>query len=84
LVETGSVGIYVAGFVVRCEAMRRGDQRHVEAPGVHGLLPSTDDPVARLLVTDASDASTRIYGRLGFATVTRTTRFCPARAPSGL
>lgn len=32
--------------------MRRADQRDADAPGVHGLLPSTENPVVRLLVTD--------------------------------
>lgn len=44
--------MYVAGFVVRCESMRRPGQAKVDEPGVHGLLPCADAPFARLLVTD--------------------------------
>jgi len=52
LVDTGSVDIYVAGFVVRCDTIRPADQLPVRTPGAHGLLPSTAAHVVRLLVTD--------------------------------
>lgn len=46
------IEVYVAAFVARCNAMRRPDQRPVAGPGLHGLLPSAEDPRTRLLVTD--------------------------------
>jgi len=42
----------VAAFRARCDAYRRPGRSEVEEPGVHGLLPGTEDPLARLLITD--------------------------------
>ncbi len=47
-----SIDVYVAAFVARCNVMRRPGQREVTGPGLHGLLPSADDPLIRLLITD--------------------------------
>jgi ribosomal protein S18 acetylase RimI-like enzyme len=51
-VNSEAVAVYVAGFVARCELMRRPGQREVNAPGVYGLVPCPSAPSARLLVTD--------------------------------
>ncbi|HET6547717.1 MAG TPA: hypothetical protein VFG79_04625 [Solirubrobacter sp.] len=51
------MNVYVAGFVARCEAAGRP---LIEQPGVVGLPPSAEHPVARLLVTDD-----RAYDALG-------------------
>lgn len=57
--KTESVDVYVAGFVARCKVMRGPDQLEVDEPGMHGLLPSAEDPRTRLLITDD-----RAYDRL--------------------
>jgi GNAT superfamily N-acetyltransferase len=44
--------VYVAAFVARCVLYRTHGQVLVDEQGVHGLLPSSVDPHARLLVTD--------------------------------
>ncbi len=44
--------IYVAAFLARCNTMRGPTQLSTDEAGMHGLLPSTDDPLAHLLVTD--------------------------------
>jgi ribosomal protein S18 acetylase RimI-like enzyme len=46
------VGVYVDAFLARCDAVRGSGQADVDRPGLYGLLPSRDDPRARLLVTD--------------------------------
>ena len=51
-VEPASLDVYVAVFRARCDVVRRSSQLRVDEPGVHGLLPSSEDPRARLLVTD--------------------------------
>jgi GNAT superfamily N-acetyltransferase len=51
-VESASIGVYISAFLERCDDGRRSGQRGVDEPGVHGLLPSTEDSLARLLVTD--------------------------------
>jgi ribosomal protein S18 acetylase RimI-like enzyme len=43
---------YVAAFVARCALRRHPGRVEVAQPGVHGLLPSPEDPVVRLLVID--------------------------------
>ena len=50
--ETGSVAVYVASFLARCGVIRHPGQPEVDEPGVHGLLPTSDNPLARLLVTE--------------------------------
>jgi ribosomal protein S18 acetylase RimI-like enzyme len=50
--ESTSVDVYVAAFRARCDAARRPGQATVDTPGLHGLLPSSDAPRIRLLVTD--------------------------------
>jgi len=47
-----SVDLYVAAFRARCDAYRRPGRPEVDEPGVHGLLPGTEDSLARLLITD--------------------------------
>ena len=47
-----SVDLYVAAFRARCDAYRRPGRPEVDEPGVHGLLPSAEDSLARLLITD--------------------------------
>lgn len=49
---SGPVDVYVAAFVARCDVIRRPGQQQVAEPGLHGLLPSSDDSLTRLLVTD--------------------------------
>ena len=44
--------MYLAGFLARCDHLRRAGQTKVEEPGIHGLLGTPDDPHIRLLVTD--------------------------------
>ena len=44
--------VYVAAFVARCGLDRNHGQVLVDEQSVHGLLPSSVDPRARLLVTD--------------------------------
>jgi hypothetical protein len=51
-VRSASLDAYVAAFLARCDATRRPGQAKIDEPGVHGLLPTSDDPHARLLVTD--------------------------------
>ncbi len=50
--ETSSIDFYVSAVIARYSVMRRPDQQKLDEPGVHGLLPSSDDPRIRLLVTD--------------------------------
>ena len=50
--RSASLDAYVAAFLARCDATRRPGQAKIDEPGVHGLLPTSDDPHARLLVTD--------------------------------
>jgi GNAT superfamily N-acetyltransferase len=57
--QTASIDVYVGAAVARWDVMRRPGQMEVEEPGVRGLLPCTDDPLIRLLVTDD-----RAYGVL--------------------
>jgi GNAT superfamily N-acetyltransferase len=58
-VPTPPIVVYVGAAVARWDVMRRPDQLEVDEPGVRGLLPCTDDPLTRLLVTDD-----RAYGVL--------------------
>lgn len=51
-VENTPIDAYVAAFRARCDAIQRPGQPRVDEPGVHGLLPSLDDPLTRLVVTD--------------------------------
>ena len=51
-VGDSSLDLYVAAFRSRCVAHRRPGSAEVDEPGVQGLLPGTEDPLARLLVTD--------------------------------
>jgi GNAT superfamily N-acetyltransferase len=44
--------VYVAAFIARCAPMRDLGRPMVDEPGVQGLLPSSADPHARLLMTD--------------------------------
>ncbi|HEY1518748.1 MAG TPA: GNAT family N-acetyltransferase [Solirubrobacteraceae bacterium] len=44
--------IYVDSFLARCQAFLGSGGRAVDAPGIYGLLAESDEPVARLLVTD--------------------------------
>lgn len=44
--------IYAASFLARCRADSGSRERDVDGPGVHGRLPTADEPVTRLLVTD--------------------------------
>jgi hypothetical protein len=68
-----SLDVYVAGFLARCDAMPRPDQTTVDGPGLHGLLPASDDPRIRLLVTDdrVHDALSALLidARAGFISV---------------
>jgi GNAT superfamily N-acetyltransferase len=47
-----ALDVYVAAFVARCDALRSAGQPVVDEPGVVGLRPSAEHPVARLLITD--------------------------------
>jgi ribosomal protein S18 acetylase RimI-like enzyme len=47
-----AVDLYVGSFLARHDPLRQHDRPQVDTPGLHGLLPSSDDPFARLLVTD--------------------------------
>lgn len=58
-VGDSSLDMYVAAFRSRCDAYRRPGSTQVDEPGVLGLLAWTEDPLARLLVTDD-----RAYGVL--------------------
>lgn len=49
---TTATDIYVAAFLAWCRADLGSDWRDVDAPGVHGRLPTADEPAIRLLVTD--------------------------------
>lgn len=51
-VGDSSLDLYVAAFRSRCVAYRRPGSPEVDEPGVQGLLPAAEDPLARLLVTD--------------------------------
>ena len=51
-VGDSSLDLYVAAFRSRCVAYRRPGSPEVDEPGVQGLLPGPEDPLARLLVTD--------------------------------
>ncbi len=51
-VGNSSRDLYVAAFRSRCVAHRRPGSAEVDEAGVLGLLPGTEDPLARLLVTD--------------------------------
>ncbi|HEY2637136.1 MAG TPA: GNAT family N-acetyltransferase [Solirubrobacteraceae bacterium] len=44
--------VYVAAFTARCAAMRREGQELLDEPGIRGLLPTAEAPLARLLITD--------------------------------
>ena len=52
LAAAAHTDIYVAAFTARCEAVRPVGLPTIQQPGLLGLLPSSDDPVTRLLVTD--------------------------------
>jgi len=51
-VQADAIDTYVAAFRARCDFLRRPVRPEIEEPGVQGLLPGGDDPLARLLVTD--------------------------------
>jgi GNAT superfamily N-acetyltransferase len=90
-VDPASVGLYVAGFLARCDAVRGSGQSWVDEPGVHGLLSSSGDPRTRLLVTD--DRAYNVLGALlpgvqagmirVFATATRCTELVGGRLSWG-
>jgi ribosomal protein S18 acetylase RimI-like enzyme len=56
------IDAYVAAFVARSTVRRHPGRKEIGQPGVHGLLPSGEDPFLRLLVTDdrAYDAVAKI------------------------
>jgi ribosomal protein S18 acetylase RimI-like enzyme len=76
----GPADVYFAGFVARCDFLRRPDQVQVSEPGVHGLLPSEDAPFMRLLVTDdrAHDAIAPLLSdaRRGMVTILAEAQRC--------
>lgn len=47
-----AVDVYVGAFLARADPVRPQDRPQVDAPGLCGQLPSSDDRFARLLVTD--------------------------------
>jgi hypothetical protein len=51
-VRTASIEVYAAAFVAPCAVIRRPGRPAINKPGLRGLLPGSDDPGARLLVTD--------------------------------
>jgi len=51
-VRTASIEVYAAAFVARCVVIRRPGRPVINEPGLRGLLPGSDDPRTRLLVTD--------------------------------
>jgi GNAT superfamily N-acetyltransferase len=52
MIAPAPTDIYIAAFTARCAARRQPGQPAVEQPGLHGLLPSAQSPLTRLLVTD--------------------------------
>jgi GNAT superfamily N-acetyltransferase len=68
-----ALDVYVEAFVARCLAARPSVDAMIHEPGIHGLLPDTDDGRTRLLVTDdrARDRLSALLGdaRAGMITV---------------
>ena len=50
--QADAIDTYIAALRARCGVRRRPGLPEIDEPGIHGLLSGTDDPLARLLVTD--------------------------------